>query len=41
MKARIGYEKLEEARVANIRIFHDGERRSRLILPLAAPVTSQ
>lgn len=37
---RIGYEKLEEARVANIRIFHDGERRSRLILPLAAPATN-
>ena len=34
---RIGYERLADARIANIRIFHDGERRSRLVLPLAAP----
>jgi len=38
---RIGYEKLEDARVANIRIFHDGEKKSRLTLPLAAPATTQ
>lgn len=35
---RIGYEKLEDARVANIRIFHDGKRNSRLTLPLAVPI---
>jgi uncharacterized protein len=34
---RIGYEKLENAKVANIRIFHDRERKSLLTLPLAAP----
>lgn len=33
---RIGYERLEDARIANIKIFHDAERRSRLVLPLAA-----
>jgi putative CocE/NonD family hydrolase len=44
---RIGYEKPEDARVAHISVFHDGKRRSRLILPLyndnltpAAPATS-
>jgi len=34
---RIGYENPAEARVAHIRIFHDGRRASRLVLPLAAP----
>jgi putative CocE/NonD family hydrolase len=33
---RIGYERLEDARVANIQIFHDKTRSSRLLLPLAA-----
>ena len=33
---RIGYEKLEDARVANIKIFHDGKHESYLTLPLAA-----
>jgi len=33
---RIGYERISEARVANIRIFHDARHASRLILPLAA-----
>ena len=35
---RIGYEKLEDARVAHIKIFHDAEHASELILPLAASV---
>ncbi len=35
---RIGYEKLEDARIANIKVFHDAEYTSRLIFPLAAPV---
>jgi len=35
---RIGYERLADARIADIRIFHDAVRRSRLVLPLAAPV---
>jgi len=34
---RIGYENPADARVAHIRIFHDGQRGSRLVLPLAAP----
>jgi uncharacterized protein len=34
---RTGYENLKDARVANIKIFHDAERKSRLTLPLAAP----
>ena len=34
---RLGYEKIEDARVANIKIFHDAERSSVLELPLAAP----
>jgi uncharacterized protein len=34
---RIGYERLEDARIANIKIFHDEERKSCLTLPLAAP----
>jgi hypothetical protein len=33
---RIGYEKISDARVANITIFHDSRRASRLTLPLAA-----
>ena len=33
---RIGYEKLEDARIARIKVFHDGQRASRLVLPLAA-----
>jgi predicted acyl esterase len=33
---RIGYEKLADARVAHIRVLHDGDHASRLSLPLAA-----
>jgi uncharacterized protein len=33
---RIGYEKPEDIRVAHIKVFHDAERASELILPLAA-----
>jgi putative CocE/NonD family hydrolase len=33
---RIGYENIQNARIANIQIFHDGRRASRLTLPLAA-----
>ena len=33
---RIGYESIDEARVANIKVFHDAKRPSRLTLPLAA-----
>jgi predicted acyl esterase len=33
---RIGYEKIEDARIAHVRIFHDAQRASRLTLPLAA-----
>lgn len=36
---QVGYERLEDARVANIKIFHDAVRKSSLILPLAAPST--
>lgn len=36
---RIGYERIEDARVANIKIFHDAERRSQLMLPIAAATT--
>jgi hypothetical protein len=36
---RIGYEKIEDARVARIKVFHDGDHASQLIVPLAAPVT--
>jgi predicted acyl esterase len=36
---RIGYERLEDARVAYIKVFHDSEHASQLILPLAAPVS--
>ena len=35
---RIGYEKPENIRVANIKIFHDAEHASHLILPLAASI---
>ena len=38
---RIGYEDPKEARVAHIKLFHDGRRASALILPLAAPSTMQ
>ena len=34
---RIGYEKIEDARVATIGIFHDAARPSCLFMPLAAP----
>jgi uncharacterized protein len=37
---RIGYEKIGDARVATIKIFHDTKRASRLFLPLAAPVSA-
>lgn len=37
---RIGYEKPEDIRVANVKIFHDAEHASELILPLAAAVLS-
>jgi hypothetical protein len=30
---------LEDARVAHIKVFHDAEHASQLILPLAAPVS--
>jgi hypothetical protein len=33
---RIGYEKIEDARVATIRIYHDAAHPSSLVLPLAA-----
>jgi len=36
---RIGYEKLQDARIAHIRLFHDGAHASRLVLPLAAPAS--
>jgi uncharacterized protein len=35
---RIGYEKLEDIRVAHIKVFHDAEHSSQLSLPLAASV---
>jgi predicted acyl esterase len=37
---RIGYERIEDARIANIRIFHDAQRRSYLTLLLAAPAAA-
>jgi uncharacterized protein len=37
---RIGYEDPAHARVANIRIFHDATRASRLLLPLASPAAA-
>jgi len=33
---RLGYEKIDDARIAHIRIFHDTKRPSELVLPLAA-----
>jgi uncharacterized protein len=33
---RVGYEKIEDARIASIQIFHDAGHASRLLLPLAA-----
>jgi uncharacterized protein len=33
---RIGYEKIEDARIAHIRIFHDAKHKSYLTLPLTA-----
>jgi putative CocE/NonD family hydrolase len=33
---RVGYEKLQDARIAHIRIFHDDKHASRLSVPLAA-----
>lgn len=36
---RVGYERLEDARIAHIKIFHDAGRKSSLMLPLAAPST--
>jgi len=35
---RIGYEKIEDARIANIKIFHDGEHASPLVLPVASAI---
>jgi uncharacterized protein len=35
---RVGYEKLQDARIARIQIFHDAKRASRLSVPLAAVV---
>ena len=37
---RVGYERIEDARIANIKIFHDAQRRSYLTLPLAAPAAA-
>ncbi|HTS07578.1 MAG TPA: CocE/NonD family hydrolase [Candidatus Eisenbacteria bacterium] len=37
---RIGYERIEDARIANIKIFHDAQRRSYLTLPLATPTAA-
>jgi uncharacterized protein len=37
---RLGYETLENARIANIKIFHDAKRPSKLTLSLAAPAGS-
>jgi predicted acyl esterase len=33
---RIGYERIEDARIAHVQIFHDAKRASRLLLPFAA-----
>jgi hypothetical protein len=33
---RMGYERIEDARVSTIRVFHEAKRPSRLMLPLAA-----
>ncbi len=37
---RIGYERIEDARIAHIKIFHDAQRSSSLTLPLAAPMAN-
>ena len=37
---RIGYEKIEDARIAHIKIYHDAEHASRLELPLAATASA-
>lgn len=37
---RIGYEDQKDARIAHIKLFHDGQNSSALILPLAAPPRS-
>jgi putative CocE/NonD family hydrolase len=37
---RMGYERIEDARIANIRMFHDAQRSSYLTLPLAAPTAA-
>ncbi len=37
---RIGYENITDARVAHIKVFHDGAHSSRLLLPLAAQFAS-
>jgi len=34
---QMGYEKIEDARIANIKIYHDATHASRLTLPIAAP----
>jgi putative CocE/NonD family hydrolase len=36
---RIGYERIDDARIAHIRIFHDARRPSQLLLPLVAAHT--
>jgi putative CocE/NonD family hydrolase len=36
---RMGYENIKDARIANIKIFHDAKRPSQLMLPLAAVKT--
>jgi hypothetical protein len=33
---RMGYEKIEDARIAHVKIFHDAQRASRLTLPLGS-----
>ena len=35
---RIGYEKIEDARIANIKIYRDGAHASTLALPLASSI---
>jgi uncharacterized protein len=37
---RLGYEKIEDARIANIKIYHDAAHASRLTLPIAAASSS-
>ena len=38
---RIGYERLEDARIAHIKIFHDAQRVSYLTLPIAAQTAAR